>query len=312
MIPTFACIIASALPFLAVQAIQNIGITNHLMQTPFSLYLNLDQPNANFGFHAYDPSMKPASIIAQKQVYYAQFIVPFIQKHTLGHAGAWLKEHLPQIVDVTLPARVMLFFVPIGLFGLSRDPRRWVLVMTFPMFLVLYFGYPPFVEHYAVPFMPAAAMCIVMAPGVLRESIPRIGNAIYIASIFVILIVSLSMLPEMNPKVDDETFRSPMVMRVLHDQVDRSDLAPAVILFRYHPELPQNGDNSCKVEPVYNTDVALPDDAPIIRAHDLGNRNIEIFRYYAARSPQRTFYLFDRGNLADPLHRLGTASELAK
>ena len=118
------------------------------------------------------------------------------------------------------------------------------------------------------------------------------------------------MLPELNPKVDDETFRSPM-MRVLHDQVDRSDLAPAVILFRYHPELPQNGDNSCKVEPVYNTETAWPDDAPIIRAHDLGNRNIEIFRYYAARQPQRTFYLFDRGNLADPLHRLGTAGELA-
>ena len=166
-------------PFLAVQAIQNIGITNHLMQTPFSLYLNLDQPNANFGFHAYDPSMKPASIIAQKQVYYAQFIVPFIQKHTLGHAGAWLKEHLPQIVDVTLPARVMLFFVPIGLFGLSRDPRRWALVMTFPLFLVLYFGYPPFVEHYAVPFMPAAAMCIAMAPGVLRETIPHRKRDIY-------------------------------------------------------------------------------------------------------------------------------------
>ena len=119
------------------------------------------------------------------------------------------------------------------------------------------------------------------------------------------------MFPEFNAKVDDETFRSPM-MRVLHDQVDRSDLAPAVILFRYHPELSQDGDNSCKVEPVYNTDVAWPDDAPIIHAHDLGSRNIEIIRYYAEHQPDRAFYLFDRGNPADPLHRLGTASELAK
>jgi hypothetical protein len=29
-----------------------------------------------------------------------------------------------------------------------------------------------------------------------------------------------------------------------------------------------------------------PDDAPIIRAHDLGERNAELFRYYAARKPQ--------------------------
>ena len=84
-----------------------------------------------------------------------------------------------------------------------------------------------------------------------------------------------------------------------------------MILFQYHPELPQTGDNSCKIEPVYNTSVAWPDDAPIVRAHDLGSRNIELIRYYAEHQPQRTFYLFDRGNLADPMHRLGTAQELA-
>jgi hypothetical protein len=299
-----------ALPFLGVQAIQNVGITGRLTQTAFSLYLDRDQPGANFGFHSYDPSARPLSVVVQKQVYFDVFIVPFVRQHTPGQIGHWIKAHLPQVVDVTLPARVLLVLLPVGLIALARDQRRWALLLTFCLFLLLYFGYPPFVEHYAVPFMPAAAMCIAMAPGVLRANVPRFGNAIYLAALFVIVIASLSMLPELNPKVDDETFRSPM-MRVLHDQVDRSDLAPAVILFRYHLELPQTGDNSCKIEPVYNTDVAWPDDAPIIRAHDLGDRNIEIFRYYAAHQPQRTFYLFDRGNLADPLHRLGTASELA-
>ena len=53
---------------------------------------------------------------------------------------------------------------------------------------------------------------------------------------------------------------------------------PAVILFRYHP-----GMNFFE-EPVYNTDVAWPDDAPIIRAHDLGwPRDRQIVEYYAGQ-----------------------------
>ena len=158
---------AATLPLLAIQAIQNIGVTGHLTQTPFGLYLDRDQPGANFGFRPFDPNSKPASVVPEKQAYYSQFIMPFIQKHTLGQAGAWFKEHLPQIFDVTLSARVMLLLLPIGLLGLARDPRRWALAITFPLFLLIYFGYPPLVEHYAVPYMPAVAMCawLTTAPG---------------------------------------------------------------------------------------------------------------------------------------------------
>jgi hypothetical protein len=308
---TMAIIIASAIPFLAVQAIQNIGITGKLTKTPFGLYLDRDQPGANFGFHAFDPASKPVSTLPQKQIYYQQLVVPFLQKHTLDQTGTWMKDHLPQIVDVILPARIMLLLVPVGLLGLGKDSRRWALAATFALFLLLYFNYAWFLEHYAVPFVPAVAMTVAIAPSVLRERLPRIGNWAYLAGILLVAIISLSMLPELNSKVTDETFRSPM-MRVLHDRVDGSDLAPAVILFRYHPELPQEGINSYNIEPVYNTDVAWPDDAPIIRAHDLGSRNVELFRYYAEHQPQRTFYLFDRGNPNDPLHRLGSAEELAR
>ena len=56
-------------------------------------------------------------------------------------------------------------------------------------------------------------------------------------------------------------------------------------------------------------ETAWPDDATVIHAHDLGPRNIEIYRYYAARQPERAFYLYDRGN--DTITYLGTARELA-
>jgi hypothetical protein len=53
-----------------------------------------------------------------------------------------------------------------------------------------------------------------------------------------------------------------------------------------------------------------PDDARIIRAHDLGpERNRELFRYYAQRQPQRTVYRFDR--MTATLTRLGNVVDLA-
>ena len=90
-------------------------------------------------------------------------------------------------------------------------------------------------------------------------------------------------------------------------QVMRQNLEePAVVLFAYQP-----GGNF-REEPVYNTDVAWPDDATIIRAHDLGKvRNQAIFDYYARTQPERTFYSFDRSRPPEEmLKRLGTAREL--
>jgi hypothetical protein len=76
---------------------------------------------------------------------------------------------------------------------------------------------------------------------------------------------------------------------------------PAVVLIRYHP-----GDDFFR-EPVYNWDVPWPDDAPVIRAHDLGPaRDGEIFEYYARRQPDRNFYLFDF-RAREPMVLLGRA-----
>jgi hypothetical protein len=40
--------------------------------------------------------------------------------------------------------------------------------------------------------------------------------------------------------------------------------------------------------------VAWPDDATVIRAHDLGARNQELIDYYARVSPGRWVYLYDK------------------
>ena len=79
---------------------------------------------------------------------------------------------------------------------------------------------------------------------------------------------------------------------------------PAIVLFKYA------GDGHSAEEPVYNMDVANPDDAPIIRAHDLGARNIELFDYYARIAPQRMVYRYDRDTCQ--LMKLGTVVQLAE
>jgi hypothetical protein len=77
---------------------------------------------------------------------------------------------------------------------------------------------------------------------------------------------------------------------------------PAIVLFGTPPDL--------WTEMVYNTDVAWPDDAPIIHAHDLGVRDVELIDYYGEHQPARTIYRFDwkRGSL----QRLGKAGELRR
>ena len=81
-------------------------------------------------------------------------------------------------------------------------------------------------------------------------------------------------------------------------------------MFRFDPRVGSFHD-----DPVYNDTVAFPDDAPVIRARDLGpEKNRDIIRYYAQRQPDRVFYIYDpdaraagRNPLSPPL---GTAADL--
>ena len=99
------------------------------------------------------------------------------------------------------------------------------------------------------------------------------------------------------------------LMALTHRELSSVVNAPAVVLFRYTA-----ADNPVE-EPAYNDDVVWPDQATVIRANDLGPRNIEIARYYAARQPWRKFYLLDRqenvGRQHLLIHFLGDAGQFA-
>ncbi len=85
---------------------------------------------------------------------------------------------------------------------------------------------------------------------------------------------------------------------------ERTMAKPALVFFR---SLPDN-DSAWRHEQIYNIEGAPIDESPVIRARDLGPRNIELVRYYADKQAARIVYFFHQE--AGQLQRLGTATEI--
>jgi hypothetical protein len=327
-------IAGSAAPFLTLQAVFNHGVTGHWLKTPYTLYLEQDQPNTAFGFHPYDPNARPQSTLRQKQDYYQSFFVPFIRRHQPGtFLHTWATRYVPMIVDVTLPAFPLVALLPPGLIGLTRRglcstgwaTARGTLLATLPLFIFLYVLNTFFLEHYAILIAPAIILLLLSGGRALEIAFPP--ARIPIASGFAAGVVALAVvtLPELNPfwdtkrhpelAVDDETFSSP-IMQAVQGMVTRYNGDPAVILFPYSPASKDRRGDPTFEEPVYNNQTAWPDDARLILAHDLGpERDREIFAYYARCQPDRQFFRFNRAaalaHSPNLIEELGDARTLA-
>jgi hypothetical protein len=295
---TGAMLLLGAAPFLSLQIAFDIGVTGHALQTPYTFYLHQDQPGAQYGIHRFDPTAHPASKLPQKTSYY-EWCKAFFQRHQPGNfLAAWISDqrnvgppHAPyllMLVDSTLPGRLLLLLLPAGLLGL-RDRRRLVLAMTVPALVLIYLFNPFFLEHYAIVIAPGVMICILWAARSLSPS-PRVQVPLT-ALVLALCITSLWELKHLMP-TPGQAYKDGMmestVLTTMEAELPQAVQQPAVVLFRASPR------SDFFEEPVYNTDVAWPDDAPIIRAHDLGDRDVEIIRYYAQKQPERNFYLFDR------------------
>jgi hypothetical protein len=188
---------------------------------------------------------------------------------------------------------------------LSRE--RAVLAGALGMFILLYAPFAFLLPHYLVVAAPAMILIVLLGVHAIEQNWPRARN--YLAVFFVLAIVALSVtaLPEANRLVRDDTFRTPATAfdRRLAGMVQQ----PAIVLYHF------GGSELAEDEPVYNDDVVWPDDATIIRAHDLSPaQNGRLFQYYAQWQPQRRVYRVERSRLMAPDYRpdyLGTVKELA-
>jgi len=149
-------------------------------------------------------------------------------------------------------------------------------------------------------------LLVLLGANAVADALPSTRGQIGAALVAGIVAAAVTSLWEINHvlvanpahQITDEPMPSAL-LRKAHDVLTGER---AVVLFRYAP------NHNWKAEPVYNSDVTWPDDAEVVRAHDLGPRDAEIVKYYAQRQPDRTFFVWDLGK--DELRRIGTAADL--
>lgn len=289
-------LVAGTAPFLALQMVVNDHVTGHPLKTPFTTYAERDYPHTSYGLHTFDPSVRPMSPLQVKQDSYDEWVVPFIKgQQTDTVIDTLLNDRIPTTVACAFPNAFMVMLVPVGVLAMGR--YRWVVAGVLPSFIVGYAFYAFFLQPYTVMAAPAAAVWVLAGRRAMVATWPLRGvtNTFLVGAI---VMLCLTALPQTNRLVSDQPW--PNVLDKVDDQLSRIE-TPAIVLFKY-------GGQFAKW-PVFTTESAWPDDARVIRANDLGPRNVELFRYYAAKPEDRTVYRYDLAT--DTVERLGQVRELA-
>jgi hypothetical protein len=294
--------ILAALPLLMLQLVTNKGVTGSWRMLPWTYYAVHDDPYDGLGFHTLPPDLHPQSPLPQKQRFSEEFTKgAAIEHNSPGLLERTIRYNLPAAARIFLPHPLLLVLIPVGLLAIRTRPRA-ALYAALPLALIAYTLYTFSTPFYLVVAAPAAILGVLLGSEAIATTWPRQRNFTNTLVTGAILVLGITQLPQFNRLADE-----PIVLTeaaTVARNLSNLPHTPAVVLFRYTP------DANVHEEPVYNTDVAWPDDAPVIRAHHLGPRNVEIFRYYAQRQPQRFFYLYDRAT--DTVQPLGTAWELAE
>ena len=296
------CVVAAA-PFLALQVVMNVGVTGRWDETAHDYYHRRDLPRLGYGTSDHNQvTARPASVSPQKQ---AEFDAERagLSRLELRNRGDLLhisNRRLPALLNGTLPEPLLAVALPVGLLALGRR-SRWVLAATVPLFLLVYLPWPFVLPHYPLPFAPGVLLLVLLGMRALERHAGRFETTL--AAFFALAVVAafVASMPQVNPikRVGETTVVAPTD---LDRAVRQHTPGRAVVLLRY------DVTNGAKMRP-FNLDVAWPDDAPVVKALDLGDRNGEIFDYYAATQPDRVFFLYDFAD--DTLTRLGAATELA-
>jgi len=298
-IKTLTVVTLAAAPFLTLQVVQNVGVAGSWSRFPSDLYVARTFPAPMMGFHQIDWSKVPTPSLYQKRLLNVTWVWPKYARHQRTRViEEWREQRLPTTLTMTLPSQLLLVLLPPAVFVLDR--RRLVVVATAVLFLGFYTFYVFFLKHYLVVILPAVVLMLVTGIDALERTWP--GQRAVVSTLAATAVTGLSVvaLGGTNPH-----YYYRQLAAANHAVASLPAGERAVVLFRFRA-----GVCAVDQEPVYNTETAWPDDARVVRAHDLGEReNTKLFRYYARHQPDRVFYSFDRGEAR--LYRLGTAEELA-
>jgi hypothetical protein len=319
-----AWIIAAALPFLALQLTLNRNITGEWLTSPFTRYTDLNYPGA-IGFHEGDAPLR-VSNVPEKQLFYELYAKGVIEQHQLKNLIAIeLNGEWAAVSTAAMPDPFFWLIVPMSLLALW-DRRLWAVWGMLPLYLIVLAGYSfsAVLPHYVVVVMPAMILLCLLPIRFLTDTFPSHTGMIRTMMGLAIIALTLAAMPQLNRIVHDQYFETPELEQI--DQTLAQQVAPpAVVMFHFNRDTLIDGKkvtNDPSAEPVFNSSVAWPDDAAIIRAHDL-NTNVSaigkpgdldgpLYEYYARIDPNRVFYLYDRGEPLTKLRQLGTATQMAQ
>jgi hypothetical protein len=313
---TIALGLAGVAPFIVLQAVYNKGVTGSVTTLPWNYYALRYDPYDTMGRKPLDTPLMPPKLLPQKQAIIDEFTRPMFEakarqsakarlldRTTKLLAGPPLEEQEPgRLIYGALPTPLLVALLPVGLVALLGR-RRWMFLVPLVLFLAIYANYSYFFPHYTVAVLPAVILLVLAAPASIGRTWPRLAAPAGLAIGLVIAAVSVTALPQVNRARHDQWFDAPL-LRGVDAALASISKRPAIVLFKYDPE------RSIHEEPVYNASVAWPDDAEVIRAHDLGERNGELLAYYAKRSPAREVYRFDEKD--QKLTDLGNVADLSR
>ncbi|HWE01584.1 MAG TPA: hypothetical protein VG326_04175 [Tepidisphaeraceae bacterium] len=284
-----AIVILTAAPFISLQLAFDRAVTGHFLQTPLSIYYRTYLNLHGVGLETYDPAFVPPTPSMLVVDTYRWFVAARVREfRTFRQAAAqWFTYRLPLSFGVGLPTLLLVVLYPVGLLQLN-DLRRAVFWSMFWLFLL---GTAPFFQYftqYVMALAPALIFSILLGAAAVSRACARWKGV----EIFLATAIFALALHRVFAGTNFYVQRPGMtVERANYFLIPSRVRRPAIVLFRYASDEPDNVLD----EPVYNWDVCWPDDAPIIRAHDLGSaRNRELFAYYARIQPGRTVYLYDR------------------
>jgi hypothetical protein len=299
-----AIAIAIIAPFIALQLTFDRAVTGHPFQSPMGLYYRTYFNLHGIGLEHYDPAFVPPTSSQLIRDTYDGVVAPRMRDFQTASAAAkmWFEDRLPLSFATALPTLLLLVPIPVGLLAL-RNRKTWVVFLSLAAYLAGSGFVFQFLDHYVMAIAALVIILLLMGAAEIARAFPNRHRA----AVFLPLAIALLAMHRLC--LNDQGAYQRLSRSVMHAndvEIPARVRQPAIVLFRYGP-----GERSGAFdeEPVYNWDVVNPDDAPIIRAHDLGPlTNRELFAYYAKRQPGRNVYLFDRAHWK--LEALGNVKDL--
>ena len=151
------------------QIIFNIGVTGIWHRTPFEFYADRDYPGTTFGFHKFDPNLRPVSQLPQKQKFHDEWTIPAIKNHQPGKIiTRWLHGGIQVYLNDMLPHRLMILLLPLGIPGLFA--LRMIVWLALPLFIILISFYTFNLSHYALITVAAIFLMTLAVCANLKSS----------------------------------------------------------------------------------------------------------------------------------------------